>query len=70
MAMTRQHYIVLARILGENGIGPFDAIVTDLTAWLKGDNPNHDPDRFREAVGNAYTGLNGTYNYQFSGYRD
>ena len=55
MAMTKKHYIPLARILGENGIAPSDAIVTDLTAWLREDNPNHDPQRFREAIGNAYT---------------
>jgi hypothetical protein len=54
--MTKMHYIRLARILGENGIAPSDAIITDLTAWLSEDNPNHDPQRFREAIGTAYTG--------------
>tara|TARA_B110001454_G_scaffold217063_2_gene241560 strand:+ start:522 stop:689 length:168 start_codon:yes stop_codon:yes gene_type:complete len=53
--MSRMYYVRLARILGENGIAPSDAIVTDIAAWLTDDNPNYDPQRFREAVGTAYT---------------
>jgi hypothetical protein len=55
MSLTRKYYRALAVLLGENGVSPSDSLTQEMCIYLKGDNPRFDWDKFREAVGDAYT---------------
>ena len=57
MAMSRKHYLRAAKILGENGISPWDVITFAFIQMFEDDNENHDRDRFRQEVAKHYTGF-------------
>lgn len=54
MAMSRKHYERAAKILGQNGHGPWDLITFAFIQMFEEDNENHDRSRFRNAVAKHY----------------
>ena len=55
MAMSRKHYLRAAKILGENGISPWDVITFAFIQMFEDHNERHDRDRVRQEVAKHYT---------------
>ena len=53
MAMSRQHYVALANVLGESGVSPDGLLIININKWLQEDNPRFDEEKFVQAVATA-----------------
>ncbi len=53
MALSRKHYVSLAKVLGNSGVSPSEPLALNLSKWLQEDNPRFDEEKFFEAVTNC-----------------